>query len=71
MADPKEDDRPGIGRTTADQDDRIPKRSEPAEPAVPEPDAARGSDRGGGAGGGSEGSGGSVVGKRSPKEANP
>ena len=68
MANPKEGDRSDIGRTTADQDDRIPKRGEPAEPAAPEPDATRGSDRGGSAGWGSEGSGGSVIDKRSPEK---
>lgn len=65
MADPKEGRE--IGRTTADQDDRMPKRGEAAE-ATPEPDATRGSDRGGSGGWGSEGSGGSVIDKRSPKK---
>ena len=68
MADQNERDRQDIGRTTADQDDRMPKRGEPAEQAAPEPDATRGSDRGGSAGWGSEGSGGSVIDKRSPKK---
>jgi hypothetical protein len=68
MTNPNESDRPGIGRTTADQDDRMPKRGEPAEQAAPEPDATRGSDRGGSGGWGSEGSGGSVIDKRSPKK---
>ena len=67
MANPNEGDRGDIGRTTADQDDRMPKRGEPAEQATPEPDATRGSDRGGSAGWGSESSGGSVIDKRSPK----
>ena len=54
------------GRTSADQDDRMPKRGEPAEQATPEPTITRGSDRGGSAGWGSESSGGSVIDKRSP-----
>ena len=68
MANRKEGDRNDVGRTTADQDDRMPRRGEPAKPAVPEPDAARGSDRGGSAGWGSEGSGGSVIDKRRPEK---
>ena len=57
-----------VGRTTADQDDRMPKRGEQEEQAPPEPDITRGSDRGGSAGWGSEGAGGSVIDKRSPKK---
>lgn len=66
MTSPNEANRSEPGRTSADQDDRIPKRGEPPEEAIPEPDATRGSDRGGSAGWGSEGSGGSVIDKRSP-----
>ena len=69
MANPNEGARSDPGRTSADQDDRMPKRGEPAEPPTPEPDAARGSDRGGAAGWGSEGSGGSVIDKRSPEKS--
>jgi hypothetical protein len=54
------------GRTSADQDDRMPKRGDAAEQATPEPDRTKGSDRGGSAGWGSEGSGGSVIDKRAP-----
>ncbi len=68
MAKANEGPERGIGRTTADQDDRMPKRGEPAEPPAPEPDVAGGSDRGGSAGWGSEGSGGSVIDKRSPRK---
>jgi hypothetical protein len=68
MASSGEGDRREVGRTSADQDDRMPKRGEQEEQAAPEPDATRGSDRGGSAGWGSEGSGGSVVDKRSPKK---
>jgi hypothetical protein len=63
MSDSRDGD---VGRTSADQDDRIPRRGDQAEQAVPESDAARGSDRGGSAGWGSEGAGGSVIDKRSP-----
>jgi len=68
MADPNEHGRSNVGRTTADQDDRMPKRGEPAGQATPEPDVTKGSDRGGSAGWGNEGSGGSVIDKRSPKK---
>jgi len=46
----------------------MPKRGEATEQAAPEPDRTRGSDRGGSAGWGSEGSGGSVIDKRSPEK---
>jgi hypothetical protein len=62
-------DRPmTLGRTTADQDDRIPRRGEPSERATPEADRTKRSDRGGSAGWGNEGSGGSVIDKRSPEK---
>jgi hypothetical protein len=67
MTDPNEGAERSPGRTTADQDDRMPRRGEQQEQATPEPDATRGSDRGGSAGWGSEGAGGSVIDKRSPK----
>ena len=68
MTTPNDAGRGKPGRTTADQDDRMPKRGEPAEEPTPEPDATKGSDRGGSTAWGSEGSGGSVIDKRSPKD---
>ena len=56
------------GRASADQDDRLPRRGDPAEQATPEPDRTKGSDRGGSAGWGGEGSGGFVIDKRSPEK---
>jgi hypothetical protein len=66
MTTPDETNRGGPGRTSADQDDRIPKRGEPAGEPTPEPGGTQGSDRGGSSAWGSEGSGGSVIDKRSP-----
>lgn len=66
MTPPTEGSRGDPGRTSADQDDRMPKRGEAAETPHPEPDRAKGSDRGGSGGWGNEGSGGSVIDKRSP-----
>ncbi len=68
MTTPNDAGRSTPGRTSADQDDRMPKRGEPAEQPAPEPGATQGSDRGGSTGWGSEGSGGSVIDKRSPKD---
>ncbi|MFN2564362.1 MAG: hypothetical protein ABR499_05040 [Gemmatimonadaceae bacterium] len=68
MASPNEANRSDPRKTSGDQDDRLPKRGEPTEEATPEPGGTRGSDRGGSAGWGSEGSGGSVVDKRSPRK---
>lgn len=66
MPTPNEKSRTEPGRTSADQDDRMPKRGEPAEGPAPEPGGTQGSDRGGGAAWGNESSGGSVIDKRSP-----
>ncbi len=69
MASSDKGDRPATpGRTSADQDDRMPRRGEAPEQATPEPDRTKGSDRGGSAAWGSEGSGGSVIDKRSPEK---
>jgi hypothetical protein len=66
MTTPDEGPRSDPGRTSADQDDRMPKRGDAAEAPNPEPDRTKGSDRGGSAGWGNEGAGGSVIDKRSP-----
>lgn len=49
------------GKGRRDTEERV-------DEATPEPDAAKGSDRGGSAGWGAESSGGSVIDKRPPKE---
>ena len=49
------------GRGTRGQEEKV-------DPAVPEPDLSKGSDRGGSAGWGSEGAGGSTIDKSSSRE---
>jgi hypothetical protein len=68
MASPDEGDQSNLRKASGIEDDRMPRRGEAADEATPEPGSTRGSDRGGSAGWGSEGSGGSVIDKRSPRK---